>query len=224
MLLLPISRSAEPAALLYLLNCTQINEKDDPHFASLLCISERERYYSISRRERRRQFLLGRMLLRSAVSTATGLPANRIALIERRGSAPLLLSPDPTAWNFTFSISHSRQWVACAIGIGCRLGVDIEVNDPTREFQEISRVIFHPNDHQWIASQEGADQERAFYKLWCIREALLKVAPEAWEQTPSLAELAGWFAYSSVQDGFTTAVCSNRPLKTLTRAYLSELQ
>ena len=197
------------------MDSTQVSAEEDHHFLSLLSETELHRYKTFLRHERRRQFLLGRTLLRFAVSEITGLAVNDLRVNERSGNAPKLVLPTTTRLNLNFSLSHARQWVACAIGIDCRLGLDVEANDPTRDVHGISELVFHPRDREWLAKHDPAETVKVFYDLWCTREALFKLFPEIKGRTEPLHEPKGWYRYSSIHQDFTIVVCSDRNLPSL---------
>jgi 4'-phosphopantetheinyl transferase superfamily len=154
------------------------------------------------------------MLLRFAISRSVAVPVDRIVVAERHGNAPAILNG--RCRDLSFSLSHARQWIACAIGFGCKLGVDIEAIDPARDLQSISEIVFHPEDRRWLAQQESKDFVPEFYRLWCTREAALKLHSGACENALPLIGRSEWHSYSSaVKAGFITVICSNKRLKTV---------
>ena len=211
----PICKPLKPAVFLWIVDSTQISEEDDHRYLRLLSVSELQRYKTFLRHERRRQFLLGRTLLRSAIAEITGLTTSDLVVIERPGKAPQLGLTDNRLRNLSFSLTHSRQWVACAIGIGCRLGIDIESVDPERDVRSISEIIFHPEDRRWLAQQHQNDFVVEFYRLWCKREALLKLNSGGYGREKPLTVRSGWYSYSYVKRDFATVICSSKPLKTV---------
>ena len=115
-----------------MLDSDLVREDDLAFFVHQLGASEARRYGRFSRRERQRQFLLGRMLLRFAISDLTGLPPNAIGVVERPDDAPQLIFPESKC-SPTFSLSHSRNWISCVVSANAMVGIDIEVNDPSRD-------------------------------------------------------------------------------------------
>ncbi|MDO4626601.1 MAG: 4'-phosphopantetheinyl transferase superfamily protein [Pasteurellaceae bacterium] len=75
--------------------------------------------------------------------------------------------------NLDFNISHSGDWVAVALTISenAELGIDIEY-PKKRHFGDLLAHFANPNEQHWFAQQANA--ESAFYRCWCIREAILK--------------------------------------------------
>jgi 4'-phosphopantetheinyl transferase len=172
---LPINNVAPPGATLWLVNGDSVEETDIEFFTQRLGESETRRLVSFLRPQRRRQFVLGRMLLRFAVSDLTGYPVHAIGVVERPSHSPWLILPDSQSGNPRFSLSHSRNWVACAVSCAAAVGLDIEVNDPARDIDGISEMLFHPSERLWLSSLSHAERVTSFYSLWCEREAQHKL-------------------------------------------------
>jgi 4'-phosphopantetheinyl transferase len=220
-----------PSATLWLLDGSRVPEEDVAFFVQQLGPSEVRRYGRFKRRQRKRQFLLGRMLLRFAASNLISLPLDALAIIERESNAPQLVLPNVHYLQPAFSISHSRDWVACVVSPNASLGVDIEVNDPTRDVLGISQLVFHSDDHRWLLQQIDSVRLSAFYHLWCTREALYKLMFVLGRETVSLplvdgdgmlvSQGAGWYGYTLAHFDLTIAICSDHPLSALRRMELA---
>ena len=208
-------------------------ENDVGFFAKQLGASEARRYGAFRRQERKRQFLLGRMLLRFAVSKLLSLPPDTLGVVERDGNAPRLVLPDSQSAQPSFSLSHSGDWVACAVSLDAILGIDIEFNDPTRSILDMSHMVFHANEHSWLLQQSETMSLSAFYQLWCTREALFKLMTALGRETVLLPLVSvdgtltlhgpGWYGYTLAHFDLTIAVCSDRPLPALQKMELAGL-
>jgi 4'-phosphopantetheinyl transferase len=226
---LPKNKPGVPSATLWLLNGSLVHEDDIGFFAKRLGASETRRYSAFQRQERKRQFLLGRMLLRFAVSRLLSLPPDTLGVVERDSNAPQLVLPDARSARLSFSLSHSQDWVACAVSLDVTLGVDIEFNDPTRNTLEASHMAFHPDEHIWLLSQPDAARLSAFYQLWCAREALYKLMSNIGRGTvlsPLVgveSQGSGWHCSTLSHSRLTVAVCSDQPLSALYKAELPTL-
>ena len=222
-----------PSATLWLLDGSHVSEDDIAFFAQQLGASEVRRYGSFKLRERQRQFLLGRILLRIAVSSLTSLPPGVLAVVERTSNAPQLVLPDAQRLRARFSLSHSREWVACVVGPNVTLGVDIEVSDPSRDILGISQLVFHPDEYRWLLPQIDSARLSAFYHLWCAREALYKLMSSLGRQTvlSPLVSADGafvlqgpnWHRYTLPHSALTVAICSDQPLSALYKIELTGL-
>jgi 4'-phosphopantetheinyl transferase len=217
-----------------LLDGSQVQEDHLTLFAAKkIGASEKERFYRFARRERRRQFLLGRMLLRYAVADLTGLSPNEVQVSERPGSFPQLTFPSQNCLVPHFSLSHSRQWIACVTSSQATLGMDIEVNDPSRDIIGISELAFHLRDHSWLLSQPDTERLFAFYFLWSAREARYKLlcnlrrdkgcAPIVGGRSALIAGDNCWRGYQLQDDNLTVVLFSDRKLLTVRQKTLSGL-
>jgi len=142
-------------------------------YADWLGASERERCARFVRAERRRQFIVGRALLRLALGRLLGVAPRSIALRERPGNAPALASP--ALENIGLSISHSGPWVACAASTICALGLDIERIDARRDVLALAQQALGPQALAELQALEGEARLHAFYRMWCLHEAGIKL-------------------------------------------------
>ncbi|OOF36239.1 4'-phosphopantetheinyl transferase family protein [Rodentibacter heidelbergensis] len=74
-----------------------------------------------------------------------------------------------------FNISHSADWVAVILAINPEkpnvVGIDIEV-PKSRDFPALMAHFAPQEEMAWFEQQTNA--ESAFYRSWCLREAVLK--------------------------------------------------
>lgn len=107
----------------------------------------------------------------------------------------------------TISLSHSANWVACAISSAKNLGIDIETVKQ-RDWQTICENFFHPEESIWILNSSEEEQNIRGLICWCRKEALTKalgigmtVSPSEIAFSPdgalislppSLGAIAGW--------------------------------
>lgn len=77
-----------------------------------------------------------------------------------------------------FNISHSGDWVAVLLHLGespsqpSVVGVDIECVNKPRDYPALLDYFASPAEQQWFDQQQ--DKNAAFYRTWCLREAVLK--------------------------------------------------
>ncbi|WP_386694849.1 4'-phosphopantetheinyl transferase family protein [Lonepinella sp. MS14435] len=78
--------------------------------------------------------------------------------------------------NIDFNISHSGDWVAVVLNVAehekSMVGIDIEFPEKTRNYTALLRHFASPLEQQWFTQQ--ANPRQAFYRIWCLREAILK--------------------------------------------------
>lgn len=76
--------------------------------------------------------------------------------------------------NIDFNISHSGDWVAVILNVGDKacVGLDIEHSKKPRNYTALLTHFAAPNEIHWFEQQ--INREKAFYQIWCLREAVLK--------------------------------------------------
>jgi 4'-phosphopantetheinyl transferase len=140
---------------------------------------ELARHQRFAREQRRRQFVIGRGLLRMALGRLLNMAPQTIRLEERPGMAPRLLLPElPAAAGVGFSISHSGRWVACAASTQTALGLDIEMRDASRDIDALAAQAFEAVDmprRERLQSLPQAQRVDGFYRLWSEKEARFKL-------------------------------------------------
>ncbi|MDR0589321.1 MAG: 4'-phosphopantetheinyl transferase superfamily protein [Spirochaetaceae bacterium] len=106
---------------------------------------------------------------------------------ENPGEGPLILTegggrPYFADGHADFSVSHSKGMMAVSY-LGSpsadrrfRTGCDIQYQHPKRAYREIAAHFFHPLERE-VLTEDGAGDEglRAFYRLWVLKEAYLKI-------------------------------------------------
>lgn len=76
-----------------------------------------------------------------------------------------------------FNISHSDNWAAVVLQIKDKteksmVGIDIEYPKKSRNFTALLSQFASEKEKQWFDKQ--VNSEESFYRVWCIREAILK--------------------------------------------------
>ncbi|MCK3658518.1 4'-phosphopantetheinyl transferase [Pasteurellaceae bacterium Pebbles2] len=111
-------------------------------------------------------FLLWQLCKKAKINTAL------LADIQRTTTG----RPYFPAENIDFNISHSGDWVAVVLNVSqnekSAVGIDIEFVKKARNYTALLAHFGAAQEQQWFSQQ--ANEEAAFYQIWCGREALLK--------------------------------------------------
>lgn len=148
-------------------------EKDIASFTSYLSMAELQRYQQLVRLERQRQFVMGRMLLRFALSQLLNISFKALTFLEQFGQAPKLVFPDLASLGM--SISHSGSWVACAVSVDTLLGIDIESINKERNILALAEHVFNDEELACLYDMKEPNRASYFYQLWCQKEAHYKL-------------------------------------------------
>lgn len=69
-----------------------------------------------------------------------------------------------------FNISHSGDYIVCAIGNEIKLGVDIEEIKPV-DFSDFENLM---TEEQWRLIKTASNPIKTFFKYWAIKESIIK--------------------------------------------------
>lgn len=124
---------------------------------------------------RKKQFLVCRSILASLLNQYCQI-AILPTMVIGDNNRPCFLErnlPD-------FNISHSQDWVAVAISLDGRVGLDIEVARPRKNYLDVAKSFFADAEYQWMMQQ--ADTLKDFWQLWTLKESALKLyAKGVWQ-------------------------------------------
>ena len=122
----------------------------------------------------RRDFTIAHDLLRRALSRCAHLPPGNWHFAINEYGKPSIENIDPQARALSFSLSHTRGCVACAITSNAPLGIDVERVDQSHCIQDIADRYFSETEAAWL--RQCSDQLRniRFAELWTLKEAFSK--------------------------------------------------
>jgi 4'-phosphopantetheinyl transferase len=131
--------------------------------AALVTAEDRQRVGVAMHPRRSAEYLAGRALLRRALALYTGKQAASFRL-ETSGDGKPSCVDGPAV-----SVSHSGDFIVCALADVQAVGVDVETGTP-RQLGPVAERYFTPAEARWVA----ADPEPRFRMLWVLKEAYLK--------------------------------------------------
>lgn len=109
---------------------------------------------------------------------------------------PALLGPalPESLQTLQFNLSHSRDWLVCAISGAAHVGIDLEYCDPARDTLKLARRFFHPGEVLALEACAAAVGVDRFYDYWTLKEARVKASGEALALSLDSRsfEFAGW--------------------------------
>lgn len=80
--------------------------------------------------------------------------------------------------DFHFNISHSGNWVVCAVA-PAPIGVDIE--KVQRDMSDVARHYFSIKERAYMASLPQSLQLQAFYDFWVLKESYMKATGQGFK-------------------------------------------
>ncbi len=153
---------------------TSLDEKAVKSAKQHLSVEERARRDRLRFAADRRDFAFAHDLLRRTLSRYADLsPADWRFFVDQYGK-PSFENIDPQVRKLSFSISHTRGCVACAITSDAPLGIDIERVDQSQGVLEIAEQYFSKEETAWLRQHAEEAQGTRFAELWTLKEAFVK--------------------------------------------------
>ena len=153
---------------------------------------EKERLHRFRIDRPRREFALCRAALRANLCELLGCTNERLSFGFGEHGKPFALV-DGEAASTSFNLSHSAGHGLIAFAArgrpGNRIGVDAEVRRPDRDFDGIGERVFGAEERAALSAARGEDKVRLFYRLWTLKEALIKALGTGFSLSPSRFEV-----------------------------------
>lgn len=136
----------------------------------------------------RTQYVLCRSALRACLCYTLGCGNSDLSFGYGEFGKPFAIvsgRQDPVSFNVT----HSGQHGLIAVSKSCRLGVDAEIRRDNRDFDGIGEKVYGENERSALKVCAGAAKSRMFYRLWAMKEALIKAIGTGFSLNPSRFEI-----------------------------------
>ena len=132
---------------------------------------EKARFYSFAQEQHRSRWGAARGTLREVLGAALGqAPADVQIRYGAHGK--------PFVDGLRFNLSHSGARALVALSVDCEVGADIELPRPRRT-DDIARRFYAPGEIERLFKlSDSAARQAEFFRLWCCKEAFLKVTGE----------------------------------------------
>lgn len=142
---------------------------------ALLGDAERERFRRLRYEKLGREYLYAHALLRVGLSSIRPVVPSRWRFGRDHLGRPHIDFPRKHT-QLSFSLSHTVSLVGCALRSNGVVGFDVESIDPI-DVENTADFVFSQQEKQaWLALATTSERISRFYRLWTIKEALLKAA------------------------------------------------
>ena len=144
-------------------------------WAALACLDEGElqRWSRFEYSGPRRQFVLARAALRAVLCKELACENDELAFGTSPHGKPFARVRDRRA-EISFSVSHGGAHGLIALAPEGRLGVDVEERVERRGLDLLVGAVMGAEEAAEVTSARGAGQLHLFFKLWTMKEALMK--------------------------------------------------
>ncbi|MCY4384602.1 MAG: 4'-phosphopantetheinyl transferase superfamily protein [Nitrospinae bacterium] len=164
------------------------DEECEAHAISWLDEKERDRLRRYRYDRPRREFALCRAVLRSILCSRLGCENGRLSFGTFEHGKPFGLV-DGKAAPVSFNVSHSGKHGLIALAPKGRLGVDVEERVNRIDLDGVGEFVFGPEEQADFASVKKYEKRHLFFKLWTLKEALIKALGTGFSLDPSRFEI-----------------------------------
>ncbi|MBU5488602.1 4'-phosphopantetheinyl transferase superfamily protein [Clostridium sp. MSJ-8] len=143
---------------------------EDNKIEEFLKLISKEKLDKINRYRFREDYLrslYGDILVRFEIIKQLGIANSDIKFTLNKYGKPYIEGYN----NLFFNISHSEDWVICAISDE-EVGVDIEKIEKAPV--EVAEHYFHSREYKLIRSKASEEVDEYFYKMWTLKESYIK--------------------------------------------------
>lgn len=140
-------------------------------YVALLSAEERVRWAAFRSEAARHRFLLGRALVRVALSETTGDPPERWQFAIERFGRPVVAHDSR---DLRFNLSHTDGLVACVVAVGRDVGIDVERLDTSTPVIDLARRFLPAEEAQAVVDARPEHRHACFLERWTLHEALAK--------------------------------------------------
>lgn len=145
----------------------------------VLSQSEWHRYSGFKQSTVAKKFLEGRVLMRMALASWLGLPAENIAIDLLPSGKPFVREVLDNGCDF--NLTHSGDRCMFAIGPAKKLGIDLEGYAHAARARRIAENFFNFEEKACLDAANGAESYGALH-LWVLKESMAKALGESiWE-------------------------------------------
>lgn len=143
-----------------------INENEFAKLLDYVSPEKKGRIQRFMRFEDAQRSLLGDILARYALCKKIGIKNKSLIFTKNEYGKPFLKHYDTH-----FNISHSANWVLCAVDTK-PVGVDVE-KVSSIDFN-IAKRFFSPQEYMLLMNQAEDKRQEFFFKIWTLKESFIK--------------------------------------------------
>ena len=156
----------------YTLAARELEEVVAARYMALLPPQERDRHDRFVQEKDRRQYLLGKVLVRTILSRYLARAPHEWLFTTSRFGKPVLAN-GPAEPNLLFNLSHTEGLVACVVARDWEVGIDVE-NVGRSVNLDVARRFFAPAEVAFLEQVPEDQRQTTFFLFWTLKEAYVK--------------------------------------------------
>ncbi|MYE36870.1 MAG: 4'-phosphopantetheinyl transferase superfamily protein [Rhodobacteraceae bacterium] len=149
---------------------------------------ERERLGRYRFDRPRREFVLSRSAMRQILCCFLKCRNEQLSFETNAHGKPIPLV-DGSLANASVNLTHSGNHGLVGIAPEGQLGIDLEVPVERSNVEGIGQMVFTDDEQSELASATGKEKLNLFYRLWTLKEALIKALGTGFSLNPNQFEI-----------------------------------
>ena len=162
--------------------------KREVRAVALLDEAEQARRRRLLAARARREFALCRAALRVVLAEHLDCNNSQLSFGYLEHGKPFAMVDGLRAAT-AFNVSHSGRHGLIAIAEHEPIGVDVEERRPRKDLEGIGSLVFSAAERQLLAAADDRSKRQVFYRLWSLKEALIKAIGTGFSLAPTGIEL-----------------------------------
>ncbi len=144
------------------------------YYSRILSASEVENYGGFVDLQAGREYLLGRIMMRTVLSTYFPHLSAREWHFAFNNHGKPYVRQSARRDGLEFSLSHSGGAVVLALTIGAEIGIDLEAHTKTIDIMSLATDVFSRAEILSLKALGPALARQCFFKFWTLKEAYIK--------------------------------------------------
>jgi 4'-phosphopantetheinyl transferase len=140
-------------------------------YRAMLSSDELDRCDRIRNTRQQHSAVLTRVLVRTVLSQYSSIEPELWHFTADTRDKPCIAGPQSP---LRFNLSHSRDWIVCAVAAGSELGVDVEYCHPDRDVLRLAKRFFAAKEFAALRALSAEQCTDRFYDYWTLKESWLK--------------------------------------------------
>jgi 4'-phosphopantetheinyl transferase len=141
-------------------------------YLALLAPIERERHARFVQEKDRRQYLLGKVLVRTVLSLYLERKPEEWIFASNNLGKPVLTNGTADS-SICFNLSHTDGLVVCAVARNIEVGIDVE-NINRKVNLDLAERYFAPAEVAYLDTMPKERLHAVFFLFWTLKEAYIK--------------------------------------------------
>ncbi|MDZ4187849.1 MAG: 4'-phosphopantetheinyl transferase superfamily protein [Hydrogenophaga sp.] len=141
-----------------------------PAALALLSEAERAQHQRYIPPQKRHEYLVTRVLVRTVLCRALGVAPQTLQFISNAWGRPALWPPAP----LHFNVSHTEGLVVCLVSPDPDIGVDTERLARAPDLLALAPTVFAPQELRDLAVLPASEQAHRAVVLWTLKESYIK--------------------------------------------------